>query len=468
MSSSAAADSGSNPRAAGAADASNSSSSSSTSSSSTTTATSTLLDIDLPSPAFCVDVDVVRANCTKMIAVAAKQGLGLRPHVKTHKTEEGAALQTSHVDRSEAKVVVSTLREAEFLAEKGFGDILYGVPLEPSKFPRIWSLHSSLPSFHVMLDSFEALEALEGYAGRRISSASDEERKSDEFLQSTRRISVFLAVDASGYKREGVLPESEAAVSLGVAIAKSRRVKLTGIYSHSGNSYCASAAAAGGEGGSSCCPVPAGIDAAGRAGAAAIACLERDSMVAFAARLREVAGIEVPVISLGATPSACSAIHWAPGLELHPGNYLFFDRQQHESGSCAYADIAVYVLARVIARYPERGEFLIDAGSCAMHKDPAGMRDGFWGALKDDPSLVLRKMTQEVAVVGPAPGAPPVDFASSRYALGAVVRVLPNHACMTAACHALYHAVEGPVVPAEEVVGGARKVVGQWTPCKFW
>ncbi len=53
-------------------------------------------------------------------------------------------------------------------------------------------------------------------------------------------------------------------------------------------------------------------------------------------------------------------------------------------------------MARVLARYPDRRELLIDAGSCALHKDPAGLPDGTWGSFLHDPSLVLKRMTQEV------------------------------------------------------------------------
>jgi D-serine deaminase-like pyridoxal phosphate-dependent protein len=124
---------------------------------------------------------------------------------------------------------------------------------------------------------------------------------------------------------------------------------------------------------------------------------------------------------------------------------------------------AWYLLLFFFFRYPARGEFLIDAGGCALHKDPAGIRDGSWGCLLDDPSLVLRRMTQEVSVVGRRAGAAGnIDL--TRYAPGTVVRIVPNHSCMTAACHEVYHVVEGAPCAAD----GARTVVGQWTPCKFW
>jgi D-serine deaminase-like pyridoxal phosphate-dependent protein len=57
-----------------------------------------------------------------LICSARRRGVQLRPHVKTHKTVEGALLQTGGI---RGRIVVSTLAEAFFFAEHGFDDILY-------------------------------------------------------------------------------------------------------------------------------------------------------------------------------------------------------------------------------------------------------------------------------------------------------------------------------------------------------
>lgn len=447
-------------------------------------------DIDLPSPAFVVDLDVVNRNVSRMLAMAKERGVQLRPHIKTHKTVEGACLQTGCAP-SEGRLVVSTLAEAETLADAGFTDILYAIPLEPSKLPRVWALHCRLPTFHVLIDSAEALDHAEAYAALQVRAATAADPASDSAILNARRLSVFLSVDA-GYHREGADPDDDRSVQLAKRIASSRRVRLAGVYSHSGDSYANSCG---------CTPLQA------RVAAAAAAARERDVMLAFADKLR-AAGVAVPIISLGATPSissgldlgsgdAAAATSWPAGLELHPGNYLFYDRQQHACGSCDRADIAVYVLSRVVARYPGRGavpggELLLDAGGCALHKDPSGFDT--WGELKDY-DAVLRKMTQEVSLVSASSAESDFDCSSPDFAIGSPVRVLPNHSCMTAACHEVYYLVEGPPVdvpvasladsgsassstaaPAEGAGAAAppgrtvsaRRVVGTWRPAKFW
>ena len=417
-----------------------------------------MLDSELPSPSFVIDLSRAKANTERM----RSKGVSLRPHVKTHKTLEGSKLQ---VDDSDARIVVSTLKEAEFFSDI-YGDILYGVILEPSKFERAWTLHVKMPSFSVLLDSVEGVEEFARYLGEQISKITDQ--GSDSFLLAARRVSVFLAVDATGYKREGfavqdpLLEIDHPLVSAALAISKSRRLRLAGIYSHSGNSYntctdqaCASSTAA------SVSTSLSHVDA--RAYALSVAEMERDLMLALSTRLKTF-NILVPVISIGASPSSTalvaqmekSAVGLMPQIELHPGNYIFYDRQQVESGSCTLNDVACYVVARVVSRYQNRNEFLIDAGGCALHKDLAGLHDGTYGCLQEDSTLVITKLTQEVAVVGRLGGGT-VDL--SKFPPGKVVRVIPNHSCMTAACHEVFHVVDG----SED-----RRVIDTWCPVKFW
>ena len=367
-------------------------------------------DSSLPSPSFCVDLDIVEANTSRMLARAAAFGLLLRPHVKTHKCLEGALLSCGVTDPALARIVVSTLAEAEFFAARGVGDVLYGVPLEPSKLARAAAL-AARPglTFSVMVDGAAGVGMLRAHP-----------------LPGGAPWRVFLAVDATGYAREGAAPAAAEALAADVFLG--RGVALAGLYSHSGNSY-------------SC--------ADGAAGAARVALLERDVMSALAARLR-AAGVAVPAVSVGATPSAaCNGAGWAGVTELHPGNYVFFDRQQVASGSCAVGDIACHVLGRVVSVCDERGEALVDVGATALHKDAAGLAD--WGELRGRPGVLVKRLTQELGVLGSAGGG------ALGLALGDVVRILPNHACMTASGHwGKYFALRG------------GKVVGEWLPCTGW
>ena len=83
-------------------------------------------------------------------------------------------------------------------------------------------------------------------------------------------------------------------------------------------------------------------------------------------------------------------------------------------------------------------------------QDSAGLTT--WGELMDHPGLYLDRISQEVGVVA---SKAPIDF--SKFPLGAPVRILPNHACMTASVHRDYYVVDDEGV-----------VVAVWTPCFGW
>ena len=61
-------------------------------------------------------------------------------------------------------------------------------------------------------------------------------------------------------------------------------------------------------------------------------------------------------ISVGSTPSAFSheKIDIPNNFEIHPGNYVFFDRQQLYTGVCeSEHSVAGLVLTRVIGHYKD-------------------------------------------------------------------------------------------------------------------
>ena len=115
----------------------------------------------LRTPALVAYKHIVDRNVAAMASRAAALGCTLRPHVKTTKTVEGATLLTGGTKR---RCVVSTLAEADFLADAGFDDIIYAVPLTPDKISAAAALTSRLESFHVMVDSLAAVRALEAAA----------------------------------------------------------------------------------------------------------------------------------------------------------------------------------------------------------------------------------------------------------------------------------------------------------------
>ena len=162
---------------------------------------------DVPTPAFVVDLKAVERNCNRMIKAAEDSKIALRPHVKTHKSVEGAILQTGG---SKRRVVSSTMAETEMLVKAEFDNILYGVPLVESHLKRNFDFMNRLNSYHVFVNNFSALESML------------------KFEPPKKKWSVFIPVDC-GYPREGIWHEDdELIIKMASKIVKSDKIDFKG------------------------------------------------------------------------------------------------------------------------------------------------------------------------------------------------------------------------------------------------
>lgn len=366
--------------------------------------------IDLESPAFLIDAARLERNSRMMLKRSGKLGVRLRPHVKTHKSVEIARLQ---LGGREGPVTVSTLAEARAFCQAGFDDITYAVPISPHKLASALTLAEKCPSFSILLDSWEVVDAVEHAC-----------KKAGLIL------SVFLKVDC-GYHRAGVDPSASGSVALAKRLGASRWIEFKGILTHAGHSY----------------------HAHNRTEIQDIAELERSRMVEFGNVLR-ASGIACSEISVGSTPTAVQAKHLDSITEMRPGNYVFFDKFQADIGTCSYEDCAVSVMTRVIGVYPEAKRVVIDAGALALSKDPGAVHvlgESIFGLVLDHPSLKVTGLSQEHGtVVGET------VRSVSGFRVGDTLRILPNHSCLAAALHPWYFVVEG------------QKVVDRWRPVRGW
>jgi D-serine deaminase-like pyridoxal phosphate-dependent protein len=359
---------------------------------------------DLPTPALVLDGARVRRNAALVASLARRSGVELRPHVKTHKCAEVARLQTEGFSGA---ITVSTLAEARWFAARGFTDITYAVPVEPGKFAQAIELARACERLALITDDTE-IPALLDEAARRAGVT----------------LPLFLKVDC-GYHRCGVEPHAPEASEIPRRIASSKNLTFAGILTHAGHSYhCAS-----------------------RGEVLALARHERDLMVGFARTLRGD-GLDVPTISIGSTPTITAIDHLEGVTEIRPGNYIFFDAFQATLGSCGFADCALTVLASVVHRDHARRKIVIDAGAIALSKDRGAVeldpRCGYGHVL----DLEGNELNLRVGAVSQEHGQIEVEdeAAFERLRVGARVRVLANHSCLTAAQHSHYNVIEGDSV----------------------
>ena len=174
---------------------------------------------------------------------------------------------------------------------------------------------------------------------------------------------------------------------------------------------------------------------------------ERASVVHAAGRLR-AAGHACPVVSVGSTPTGLFADHLEGVTELRAGVYVFFDLVMAGIGVCSVDDIALSVLGTVIGHQREKGWTLLDAGWMAMSRDRGTASqplDQGYGLICDVEGwplqdYILVGANQEHGIVARRPGTGP-DTLDLK--VGQQVRILPNHACSTAAQYRAYQVVRG-------------------------
>lgn len=417
---------------------------------------------DLSTPAFVINRHAFAENCRTVLKQVALGGIRLRPHIKTHKTVEGAILQvcanetkngngksTSPLfDENASGFVASTLPEIELLVDaapthKGpFLDILYGVGISESKLSRIHTLQTKLSKIddtgrvHVMVDHPSQVEWMEHFC-RNVS-------KSFQF-------SAFLKLD-TGYHRAGTTCDARG-VDVAMKIIQSPHVTLFGLYSHCGHAYDVN--------------TPEDLKD--------IAVADMKLITGFMDLLRERLepmhtdfSMETLIVSVGSTPSAFShgtGSVSVPNLELHPGNYTLYDRQQLWTGVCpSTSHVAGRVLSRVIGHYPDRNTVLLDAGATALTKDgaPQGGVCQITGYEDESSGIVCHKMSQEVVQIKPSTegGTMPYD----QFPLGKLVTLLPNHSCLAAACFDTYYIIDDPSCQFKS----DQPIVDQWIPAKGW
>lgn len=343
----------------------------------------------VPTPALLVDYPVLVRNIRDMAQRAARLGVALWPHAKTHKTPQIAALQREH---GAAGVTVATVAEAEAMVRHGAGDLLVAYP--PVGAWRTGALLrlAGQARVRVVVDDLEVLHALE---------------------ESCRRAGVtvgYLWEVDSGAGRLGSEPGAVTAGLIARA-GSSRWAPFEGLMTFAGHVYRAKS------------PDEVPATAAGEAAA----------VLSTAAALAGH-GIQARALSTGTTPTAHHLDQQRGITEARPGNYVFHDATQVALGVASPGQCALSVLATVIGR-PDPWRIILDAGSKALAADRMTPLTPGFGLITGHPGLTVTQLYEEHAIVrSPEP---------SGMAVGTRVRVVPNHACAAVNLHRQMYVVDG-------------------------
>ncbi len=373
---------------------------------------------DLSTPCLVLDQGRLETNIEAMRSRLRGMGVALRPHGKTSKSIEVMNLALAGQER---KITVSTLKEAEYFLGHGITDLTYAVGIAPRKLDRAARLIQQGAELTLILDTLAQAQALSA-RGRSLHVT----------------FKALIEIDCDGH-RAGVAPDDPALVEIGTYLHTRPGVALSGILTHAGESYH---------------------------------CPDRDAIIHLAEQERRAAvqcsetllcsGLPCQTVSIGSTPTMTLAANLSGVTEARPGVYMFNDLMLAGLEVCTVEQIALSTLAAVIGHQQRKGWILIDAGFTALSHDrgTAGQRlDQGYGLVCDVTGrpladLIVKEVNQEHGIIASRTGKAicledlPVD---------SLVRILPNHACATAAMHPNYH-----------VVRGSTEITGIWERINGW
>jgi threo-3-hydroxy-D-aspartate ammonia-lyase len=355
---------------------------------------------DLITPALLLDKGKMLKNINKMRDKFKKHGVSLRPHLKTCKSIDVAKYLVP--DLEAGKITVSTVAEAEYFSKGGYRDILYAISITPSKLARLHKLQQRGCQITLITDSLAGFQQISDAASK---------------LKTT--FPCLIEVDCDGV-RAGLKSNDPELLVLAKALHEYPNTELAGVMTHAGGSYnCES------------------LDEIKQ-----MAETERQ-IVLDAAHAVRGANLPCPIISLGSTPTATYGESFEGITEVRAGVYVFQDLVMQTVGVCKKEDIALSVLATVISHNVPENRILIDAGGLALSKDtgkPNELGHKHFGqvceAVTGHPiqDLYVSSTNQEHGLLY----LDDLPYNFSDFPIGSKLRILPNHACMTAAAYQGY------------------------------
>ena len=289
-------------------------------------------------PAVLIDLDKVERNIKRLQDYADQHGLKVRPHIKTHKLPQIAAMQ---LKAGAVGVTCQKVSEAEAMvaATPEIRDVLitYNI-IGAEKLDRLAALAKKV-DLSVVADNETVIDGL---------------RK--RFVSEAKPLPVFVECN-TGANRCGIATPEEAVI-LAEAVAKSPGLTFAGLMTY---------------------PPPNGT-------------ANVQAFMVRAKALLEAKNIPVPAVTSGGTPSMMMAGEAPVTTEYRAGTYVYNDRSLVERGACGWDDCALTVLATVVS-VPADNRAIIDAGSKTLTSDLLGLVG--YGHVLNRPDISIDQLSEE-------------------------------------------------------------------------
>jgi D-serine deaminase-like pyridoxal phosphate-dependent protein len=359
--------------------------------------------IKITKPTLLLNETIARANIQRMADKAEKSGVKLRPHFKTHQSADVAQWIR---EAGTTAATVSSVDMGLYFAEHGWDDIVIAFLVNWLEIDDINRL-AEICHLGLLVDSLETVNFLNDNLKHPVD--------------------IWLDVDAGLHRTGFAWDNYDHAKKLSQAIMASDKMTLTGMLTHTGNSYVSR------------------TDTEIRA--------VYDDTVARFQSLRdflEAEGFGLLELSVGDTP-CCSVVEDFSAVdEIRPGCYVFFEMLQAVIGVCTVDDVAVGVACPVVAIQRESNEIVLHGGAVhisnysvvdrkgqTMFGRVAKLTDDGWKPLPD--TTYVKRLSQEHGMIHAD-----ADALES-IQIGDVLVVLPVHVCTAANLLKRYHLFDGRV-----------------------
>jgi D-serine deaminase-like pyridoxal phosphate-dependent protein len=332
-------------------------------------------------PALLLDLPAARRNIRRMAEAMAAMPAALRPHVKTHKSPDLALLQA---EAGAQGFSTATVWEAVVLAEAGLDDLfVVNTIVGPAKIARL----ADLARDRRVLVAVDDLDNARDLSRAAVAAGTT--------------LGVLIEID-TGMRRAG-LDNPDEAGDLSRRLAELPGLRFEGVTGYEGH-----------------CSLE--DDVAKRT------VKQRAAMEILLAAVAsiEAAGVPCPIVSAGGTRTWWLTAA-TPGItEIQAGTYVLTDR--FHSGVEGGFEPALYVLATVISRHPDR--LVVDSGNKSVAAPELTVIAG-----------------RELANLG-------FDEEHGRFAaprdgslhIGDVVQLIPGYAPSTVNIYDAFHVVEDGVI----------------------
>ena len=352
-------------------------------------------------PCLIIDKSKLTNNIERLSTIINKTKKNFRPHIKTAKCKEIAKIFVSNFG---SQAMVSTVEEIEQLKDCGIDDFLYSVAIVPNKLKRIANCLSDTCKVTVSIDHISMAQELVSFCKATGS-----------------KISAVIELDFDGH-RSGVRPNAKQQISeIGKCLKDAGLFR--GIMAHAGESYNLS-----------------NLDEL-------INCAKNEAEQTLqAVNILKNISIDCDLVTVGSTPTVLADYHNNEINELRAGVFVFFDLVQTGVGVCNIEDIALSVLTSVISINQEIDAIIVDAGWMALSRDRGTSSQkidfGYGQVCYEDgkiiEDLIVSGVQQEHGIIQLRKGS---KAKLPDMKPGDILRILPNHACATAAAHDRYYVV---------------------------